>query len=172
MNFVTQIAEIVRKMSDEELCKLAINHLPPDLLNGKGTPAPATKPTPKKTGLKAAPSSADTKRKPGRPAGSKNKTKAEAAPKTNGDAVEQDGEDDGLMLDIELFVRKSSGVATSEVADKYEIEKDKAASILKKLVVAGRIARGGEKRFSRYAKDQDSADEASASARGLAPLAE
>ena len=180
MNFVTQIAAIVRNMTDAELCKLAVTSLPPELLNGsapvaKFSAAPAVpvkvkgKPGPKPKTAKAATKPAKAgARKPGRPAGSKNKPKAAVA---GADAPAND-EEDGTMLDIELFVRKSAGVATSEIAEKYGIEKDKAASILKKLVLSGRIFRGGEKRFSRYAGTEDAANEASLAARNIAPMAE
>jgi len=185
MNFVTQIAAIVRNLTDAELCKLAVANLPPELLNGsapiammpttkfsapvkaKGKPGPKPKgkPGPKPKAAKAA---APGAKKRGRPAGSKNKPKAatDDAPET------ENVEEDGTMMDIELFVRRSEGVSTSEVAEKYEIEKDKAARILKKLVIAGRIFNGGEKRFSRYAGSAKAALEASMASRNIAPLAE
>jgi ribosomal protein S25 len=177
MNFVTQIAALVRNMTDTELCKLAVTNLPAELLNGSSkltipVIAPPVKakpgPKPKAKAKTAAPAIAGAKKR-GRPAGSKNKPKTDDP--AAADAPAND-EEDGMMLDIELFVRRSNGVATSEVAEKYNIEKDKAANILKKLVIAGRIFRGGEKRFSRYAKDETTANEASLAARNIAPMAE
>lgn len=216
MNLSSQIATLVRNLSDTDLCELALAHLSPELLNGTPTKAKAAP----KVATPAVPGA--PKKKVGRPAGSKNKPKATVAaapvatptapadtagepvaaptgepaptapvaapiaapvaapvdPTAALDAAAEDDDDDeqteeSLSLDIAMHVAKSAtGVATSEIAAKYSIEKSLAAKILKQLVIAGKIFHGGEKRFSRYGRDQATADEASIQARGLVPAAE
>lgn len=74
--------------------------------------------------------------------------------------------DEALTKKIVSYVKKRKGVSVSQVSNQVQADKTKVASILKSLVEKGEIARGGERRFCRYAETKEIAENASLAARG------
>lgn len=152
MDLTVKIAQMVRDMSDEEIVKLVGQQL------GQGSSAAVS------PGNSRSVAPVARRRKAGRPAGKKAAKKAEkktAPKKGNSEPLA-----DETAKAVAKFVKRSKGVSVAEVAAKFELEKPAAASILKRLFVGQAISRGGERRFTRYAGDEDTAKLASLRARG------
>jgi len=69
---------------------------------------------------------------------------------------------------VEDIVTNSSGLSAGEVANAIRCDKARASAALKRLAKRGAIQRAGERRFTRYAADTQTAKAASLRARGKA----
>jgi hypothetical protein len=66
---------------------------------------------------------------------------------------------------VEKLVNASKGLSLANVATATRVSKNRAKAALRQLKAAGRIASGGDRKFTRYAADRKTAEAASLKAR-------
>jgi ribosomal protein S25 len=157
MDLKAKFAQVVREMSDDEIMALVSAAGGVDGVVTGSSNGQSIKPVARRR--KVSKAQARQHKKAQRAA--KKATKKARTRRSNGAAA-----DPKLPAKVATFVKRSKGVSVSEVAANFSIDKLKAAAILKKLLEDETIARGGQRRFTRYAKNEDIAKLASLRARG------
>jgi len=152
MNIEKQVAEQVRKLSDEELAQLALNAGFKILLSNKTNGKAKTNGNGKAT---ASPPAAPAKQ----PRKATKKAAEQPAKAATADSTHP-------MWAVLACLQKKNGMAISQLVANTNLTRAQAQKGLKVLLKEGKAFKAGERRFTRYSDTKKKATDASIAARG------